>query len=236
MNFLILLLLPLMSWAEGSSFVDYSAELEHLRNGPSAYYCPPPAGDLKYVLSSLYKENKANCNKFIDSRGELGSYGTVIADHLDKISNSEYFKRSYPGMDKTCPKWAKFSKEQKKFFWVWFFAAIAWKESTCNEKAINKNATSGTAVGFLQLNEKKSARYWRGGNSGKSCAAAEVYSAVNNLKCGLEIFNEQLQVFDGIYEGNGQLAGKGSNSYWQDLRGSKASRVITMVKDFPGCK
>ncbi len=142
---------------------------------------------------------------------------------------------NFAQMSTICLNWTHFKPERKKYFWVWLFAALAWKESTCNENAVKKNATSGVAVGYLQLNEKKSARHWRGDDSGDSCAASEVKSAVNNIRCSLEIFNEQLQGKKGVYEGNGQLAGKGSNSYWQNLRGAK-SRVVTMVKEFPGCK
>ena len=88
-------------------------------------------------------------------------------------------------MDKICPKWGWLSDEDKKMFWVWFFAAIAWKESTCNEKAINKAATDGSAIGYLQLNEKVGARKWRGGHSGKSCAVVDIHHPEKNLKCGV---------------------------------------------------
>lgn len=138
-------------------------------------------------------------------------------------------------MQNICPNWNGFTKTQKKYFWVWFFAGIAWKEATCIEGQINANATSGIAVGYLQLNEKPGDRNWRGDDSGKSCAHKEVKTAKNNLKCGIEIFNEQLQGKNGIYKSNGQLGGKGSSSYWQDLRGSN-SKVLQMVKAFPGCK
>ena len=219
-----------------AQFMDYSKGLEVISFGPNPFYCPPAkTKKVNYSLSATYKQHDADCSKFINSKGQLGPHGKEIYNHLDKIRNSQYLKSTYPGMKNICPKWGSFSKEQKKYFWVWFFAAVAWKESTCRETEMNPNATSGVAVGYLQLNEKKSARYWRGDDSGKSCAVTEVKSPVNNIRCGLEIFNEQLQGKFGIYEGNGQLGGKGSNSYWQDLRTANP-HTFTMVKDFPGCR
>lgn len=78
--------------------------------------------------------------------------------------------------------------------------------------------------------KKKSDRYWRG----DSCKAPSVKAPKNNLRCSVDIFNEQLKGKSGDYEGNGKLGGKGSNSYWQDLRGENP-KVLTMVKKFPDC-
>lgn len=236
MKLLVVVILALVSVSAHSQFLDYGKELEIISFGPNPFYCPPIKEQKKvsYALPAIYKKHDADCSKFINSKGQLGVHGKEIFDHIERIPNSQYFKKSFPGMKSICPKWASLSKEQKKYFWVWFFAAVAWKEATCRETEINRNATSGVAVGYLQLNEKKSARYWRGGDSGKSCAVTEVKSPLKNIRCGLEIFNEQLHGKEGLYEGNGQLGGKGSNSYWQDLRGSKP-HTFTMVKEFPGC-
>lgn len=231
MSLLLGFILSAMTFSAKAQFFDYSKGLQDLAQGPTFYYCPPKTKKVSYAFPAIYREHGANCSKFIDSKGQLGVHGKEIASFIEKVPDSQYFKNSYPGMKTVCPKWESFSKEKKKYFWVWFFAAVAWKESTCREDEIDRGATNGVAVGYLQLDEKKSARYWRG----KSCAVAEVKSAVNNIRCSLEIFNEQLQGRDGVYEGNGQLGGKGSNSYWQDLRGAKP-HTFTMVKDFPGCK
>ncbi len=232
----VVMLMGFDAFAQKLPNINFAEELTKISLGPTFNYCPPtPKKKVSYALSASYKNNGADCSKFINAKGQLGEHGNTIFTHLDKITNSMYLKNSYPGMTSTCPKWQSFTRDEKKYFWVWFFAALSWKEATCQESEINKNATSGVAVGYLQLNEKQADRKWRGDDSGKSCAATEVKSATYNLKCGLEIFNEQLRGKDSIYLGNGQLAGKGSNSYWQDLRGSN-SKVLKMVQDFPGCK
>lgn len=234
MKFLFLFLFSISLHASNDVIVDLLAEMESISQGPSAFACFDFFDN--GGLSGVYRENKADCSKFVTNNGSLGLHGKIIYDHLGKVSKSKYLSSNLPGMAEICPKWGNLSTEQRKVFWVWFFAAIAWKESTCNEKAINKAASGGTAVGYLQLNEKTSARKWRGGESGSSCGAPDVHRADSNLKCGVEIFNEQLRGREGLYEGNGQLSGKGSNSYWQDLRGPGKNKIKAMVKTYPLCK
>lgn len=234
MKFLFLFLLSFNLYASENVSSDFSAALESISQGPSAFSCMS-FDFFGNGLSSAYRENKADCSKFINNAGELGPHGKIIYTHIGKVTKSKYLSPIIPGMDSICPKWGWLTEREKKMFWVWFFAAIAWKESTCNEKAINKAATDGSAMGYLQLNEKLSARKWRGGSSGKSCATANIHPAEHNLKCGVEILNEQLRGHEGLYESNGQLSGKGSNSYWQDLRGNGKEKIKSMVKSFPGC-
>ena len=228
---LILLVLTTSSFAKTPH--DFSKTLDMLKNGPQIGCEEKNEG---YSFSSIYNTNGANCSKFVTSSGALGPHGKVIVNHLKQINGSRFFDNNIGGINAACPKWSKLTKAEKEYFWVWFFAALALKESTCKEGQVNGNATDGVAVGYFQLNERTKDRSWRDGDSGKSCGYVEVRSSVPNIKCSLEIFNEQLKGKNGIYKGNGNIVGAGANSYWQDLRKKSNQTVIKMVKTFPPCK
>lgn len=189
------------------------------------------------AFSRKFFNNGADCTGFVKPNGTPGELGNVIVKHIQGMGDKGlFFKKDLPGAKKLCPNWDQLTKEEMAYFWMWFMAAISWKETTCGANTVNKAATHGVAVGHLQLNQNKKDRSWRGGSSGNSCAASEVTSDANNLKCGLEILNEQLKGKNGLYKGNGELFGKGANSYWQALRTSTGDKVTEFMKDFPFCK
>lgn len=190
----------------------------------------------KTTLHRSYFANGANCSKFVQSDGRPGVLGRTIIEHISSMgSKAQFFRNDLNGISSICPKWNTLQKEIKANFWVWFIAAISRKETTCGAATVNKAATHGVAVGHLQLNQNKKDRSWRGGTSGKSCAATDIANEANNIKCGLEILNEQLKGKSGIYEGSGELFGRRANSYWQALRTKTGGKVIEMVKHFPHC-
>lgn len=189
------------------------------------------------AFSRKFFNDGADCTEFIKPNGLPGPLGNVIIKHIQSMgSKGLFFNKDLPGPKKICPGWSQMTKEEMAYFWTWFIAAISWKETTCGVNTTNKAATHGVAVGHLQLNQNVKDRSWRGGESGKSCAVADVSNDANNLKCGLEILNEQLKGKAGLYKGNGDLFGKGANSYWQALRTPSGDKVIEYMKDFPFCK
>lgn len=187
-------------------------------------------------LSKKYYGNGADCSKFINSNGKLGPLGKTIVSHINSIPGSQYYRKDSVGIQMACPNWNNLSREQQAYYWVWVFAAISWKESTCGASVINTAATHGTAAGMLQLNQNQKDRYWRGGESGNSCGVANIRPDEANIKCGLEIMNEQLKGKNGIYEGNGALFGRGAHAYWQDIRKKDGGMIMRLVRDFPLCK
>jgi hypothetical protein len=178
----------------------------------------------------------ANCTGFITKDGTLGPHGRVIEHHMSLIPDAQFYREDHPGAIAACPNWPALTQDQRTTFWIWFIAAIAWKESTCITPSENSAATHGTALGYLQLNADLRARRWRGGTSGNSCAAPRIHTAQENLLCGLEILNEQLKGPRGIYRGNGNLFGRGANSYWQHLRRPDGGIIMRLMSEFPHCR
>lgn len=222
-----------------SSFVvakDHSFEegLDAISNGVGVHVLCD--GD-HVALDEKFSNNGADCSRFMKDDGKPGPLGNVIANHIKEIGEeSQFYRNDLKGIEKVCPKWAELTPENKTNFWIWFIAAISWKESTCGAAKKNAAATHGVAVGHLQLNKNRKDRAWRGGTSGDSCKAPDISIDENNIKCGLEILNEQLKGKDGIYEGSGDLFGRSSNAYWQALRTPDGGKIIDLVEIHPFCK
>lgn len=109
-------------------------------------------------LAEGFFENGADCTDFIDKKGKRGELGNIIRNYIRIHPDKKvYLGEELEGMgppQNICPNWPNLSVPEKEQFWIWTFAAISWKESTCNPKARNGNATNGVAVGLLQLDER----------------------------------------------------------------------------------
>lgn len=184
-------------------------------------------------LTAGFYASGAKCDSFIDSTGKLGSWGKVIDDYIkNRGAKSNFLKDNIPGFDPGfCPNWKKFTDEQKRHFWTWTFASIAWVESTCKPGAKNRQGTDGTAAGLLQMNETRANRHWRGPN----CKARNIYPVETNLKCGLDIMHELLAGSAGEYKSTGALWGKKSNSYWEKLRHADGGAIAKLIRTYPLC-
>lgn len=186
-------------------------------------------------LDDDFFKNGANCASFISESGEYGSWGKVIVEYIRKSPDKELFiGKDLRGMgppQEICPNWPNLTVDEREHFWVWTIASIAWKESTCNAKSRNGNATNGVAVGLLQLDEKPKARSWRG----KNCSVKTVTDPQNNIKCGLDILQEILKADEGDYRSNGLLYGKKNNSYWEQLRRQNGGKIGELIRTHPLC-
>lgn len=188
------------------------------------------------ALTEEFFDNGVNCSMFIDDEGDYGEWGEVVSTYIRSHDEKELFLgQTLKGMGpphEICPNWGNLNTKQKEHFWVWTFAAISWKESSCNPKARNGNATNGVAIGLLQLDEGTKNRSWRGPN----CRAKVVTKAFDNLRCGLDIMTEILKAEDGDYRSNGFLYGKKNNSYWQDLKKESGGRIGELIRTYPPCQ
>lgn len=187
-------------------------------------------------LTENFFDNGVDCRKFITDDGELGEWGKAVDEYLKKTPEKEVFiGETLKGMgppDLICPNWTGLSDEEKRHFWVWTIAAISWKESSCDAKARNSQASNGVAVGLLQLDEGTKNRAWRGPN----CKTKKITDPEDNIKCGLDILTEILKADEGDYKSNGLLYGKKNNSYWQDLKKVKGGKIGTLIRSFPNCQ
>lgn len=183
-------------------------------------------------LAENFYEKGAVCDGFIQKDGSYGEYGKIIVDYFkEEGRNSIFFQDHLDGVEKSCPGWPRMSLEEKQYYFVWVKASISHKESTCDPNARVK-ATNGIAVGLLQLDEKLSNRKWRGPN----CNQKNILNIRANLRCGLDIFKELLKGKSGEYKGSGELWGKSSNSYWEQLRLKDGGQIAKLISLNPVCK
>lgn len=204
-----------------------SAECDNYGVVTPKYYPP---------LDPVFTDGGTQCDKFIstsiEGHGTYGPWGEVVVSYLrEKGHASEFLKDNITKIDKICPSWKKLTRKQREFAWVWTIASIAKVESTCNPKARNGNATNGTGVGLLQLEEKKAARSWRG----EACKMPSVLIPENNIKCGMDIMEEILKGKEGDYKSSGAIYGKDSHSYWQHLRKSDGGGIVDLMSLNPLC-
>ena len=82
-----------------------------------------------------------------------------------------------------CPSYNEASSSEKADFWVVFFSSLARAESAFNPKAISAKNRGHRSFGLLQL-AKQTAKI--------RCEVNDVFSAENNLRCGVKLMKWQL--------------------------------------------
>lgn len=214
---------------------------------------PAPAPANLPGLSKLFAEDGANkaCSEYISGPG--GKYGEKGQKMMDAFNKDEKYYDALLGeaagktesMQLNCPNFSKMSKDERKHFWVWAFASIAWMETKCGIPRYLKEKTDVTGrrvVGEFQMNAPYKDRYWRGSakngapwNSKGYCAASSVSDFNGNLMCAMDIMMGQ---FMGEY---GRPPGLAGPSYFAELRtGDRPSRIKTSpilkrIRSHPGC-
>lgn len=166
------------------------------------------------------------CENFISSDGLRGVWGDRIIQAIEDI-NPKCF---YEDMDvsRLCPKFESFSQGMKEHFWIWVFASIAQKESSCQTNS-QAPGPYGTADGLFQLEYEVSLRR-RSERDSKWCktkSSIKTQGIDFQMECATSIFND-------INCKRGQrLSYEGG--YWERLRGSNLS-ISNLIKRFKPCR
>jgi hypothetical protein len=187
--------------------------------------------------AKLTKDFAAACNKFMSATdGSYGEYGKTVEAYIDrKGSDSAFLSDNLKGMSdgpSLCPNWKNMTNGERKNFWVWSMGAIANVESGCKADAKNSKATNGTATGLLQMDDTMSGRKFRGGDCANKNSS--MFDATDNINCGMTIMESYVSN-SGLYNKSGLAWGKGSNSYWQELRNDGGGKIGSQIRNFPGC-
>jgi hypothetical protein len=194
---------------------------ENCSQSPKSNECTPSAENINEGCGKFMSEKNTDC---------IGPWGKKVQAYLqEKGSESLFFKKD---LSSACSNWKSLNTKQKEKVWVWIVTLIANKESTCMPRNRNKKATNGVAVGLLMLDERLSARKWRGPN----CNKRDILDITTNIRCGLDILEELLLGKEGEYQGNGELWGPRSNSYWEELRKKGGGDIADLIQDHPLCR
>lgn len=207
---------------------------------PSLY--PPPrildtARFTPAPLSVDFKKKGGDCTSFINPNTKsYGPWGKEIVSYIEKQGSKSIFLspelNGFEQIPNICPRWKKLTQDQKKHFWVWVMASIAYEESTCIPTARNALGTDEPAVGLFQLNESLKGRAYRGGE----CKVASVKEPSANIQCSMKIMTDLLKGPEGLYKSSGFLYNTGRNtSYWEKLKRPNGGAIGKLIKTHPYC-
>lgn len=169
----------------------------------------------------------ARCDNFINSRGELGTYGTALIEAIERV-NPDCFYSTARFSRVLCPNFNSFGQTTKRRFIAFLFGSIAHYESSCNPRA-QAQGVNDTADGLFQLEYSRNQRR----NAGRDRVFCATDRGVNTqditfqMECSASIF------VDGYCERNSAVPGD-TNWYWQKLN-SPSGRITRMAQRFPGC-
>lgn len=156
------------------------------------------------------------CTEFIRDDRSYGTWGEHIFNRLSPNTHPALFGQ-IQDLPQLCPKFNSMDVVQKKQFWIYVFAAMAFKESSCNYRitAVGKN---DTAAGLLQLPMNRSML------NAQRCSNVNPLNAQDNLTCSLTILNRNIET-------NGKLfynSAAGERGYWQVLQTDKDGDGVRM--------
>jgi len=92
---------------------------------------------------------------------ENGPQGDLAKYAYQRISEREelpYFSDNNKDVNMVCPAFPKFSKEMKKYFWIYFFQVFADQETDCRAAYINNNAPNPPGLGLYTQDGKPKIR------------------------------------------------------------------------------
>ena len=162
------------------------------------------------TLSSGFFSGGARCDRFIKADGSgYGPYGQELLRQISEPEMNRIYMSNGNGAVNACPNFASFTPAQKRHFWVWTFAALAWQESKCNNGTRDSSAhinPNGKAVGLYQIERRSDLREGRDDRYRGRYCSGDPESLRVNTRCSVRMLATPLT------NGNGPLTR--SNQYW----------------------
>jgi len=171
-----------------------------------------------------------SCQEYIQKDGQFGTIGKAILKNINLISTPILFHNDIgdliPVPKKLCPNYSTFSQAEKVDFMIYYGAAIAMAESSCNSH-IRAKGPNGTLVGQWQLHLGKTHAYANG-----VCGKINPSIGEQNTVCGLKMLN----YYTGI-PSNSKKEFFYKGNYWETMHYPRpgAKRALTLLHKFPTC-
>lgn len=179
------------------------------------------------------------CSSFVRSNGQLGDFGrrTLAAIRAIDPDNSCFLGGGIPISDRVCPNYKHFSPQQRERYWVYHFAAMAYRETSCNPEI---SGDGGRSDGLFQLefdNQLRKTNDNHGRNRGPACKPGipwntrELNFQFNCTASIMKLVNCRRNLDKPL--GNGT---RGSVAWSGLIKPSGKLGVISSeLKKFPGC-
>jgi hypothetical protein len=167
-----------------------------------------------------------DCEDFIQPDGSYGPWGLYLYNHNTSANDKVLFDMPPGDIPGVCPNYPKFNEDQKRNFWIWYAAAIAQEESSCNPD-VHVKGTYGIAAGLWQLDLGKTKNYCHG-----ICGTINAYNASANVSCGLNMLDWYTGLDRDI---DHNVFWKGN--YWQTMHEGQSGerRAVTLIKSLRAC-
>lgn len=180
----------------------------------------------KHGLPRIGRVYNQRCENFISRRGERGMWGDELLLAIDRVAPKCMYEKM--NVSSVCPKFKNFNQQMKENFWLYAFASIAQKESSCDPTVRVPGLPGRLADGLLQLEYEREwrAKAERNPRWCKTNVAQDTQDITFQMECAVSIFNDTICAKNrSITNGNG---------YWQKLRYNRS--ISKMIKGFPACK
>lgn len=153
--------------------------------------------DAAVQISAVMKDLKygEKCTGFASPAG-FGAWGEFIIDQITE-GKANTILRGTDDLRKFCPNYDNLEVKEKSYVWVKVFAAMAFRESTCQPTARGRGP-NGRAQGLLQLH------YRHEDIAASGCQKFDSLSPLKSLRCGISIVEKQIQK-------SGRLFSKGTH-------------------------
>jgi|GEM_PF-5700320 hypothetical protein len=183
-----------------------------------------PATIAKIAKATKYPNGKVSptCEGFASEKG-WGPWGEFLNKELDPNEYPMMFKGTSDLADeRICPNWDSLSTESKRGIWILVILSASQMESTCNPKAINRDATNGTAYGLTQLHLDEE------DNSIGRCERGSARTANKSTKC-------MARNIEATMTASRALITKDNQHFAVFFPNAKGRAIFNAIKKYPGC-
>ena len=213
----------------------FKKKLDQGGNPPVCEKCNKESEELPINLyrkiGKVIGEFNTKCNQlFISKDGGLGEAGREIRDAVQNHGSQCLYNDI--DVSSVCPNYRSFNLKEKDAFWVYAFASIAHKESSCLPSNQNPNGTNDVADGLFQMEFSYTARR-SAGRDPDLCKTSGPHPSGDikfQAQCSISVLRDT----------NCRLGWPldGPHGYWHLLRSnakSKNGTIVDLIKKFPGC-
>ncbi|MCB0386952.1 MAG: hypothetical protein KDD43_16280, partial [Bdellovibrionales bacterium] len=161
------------------------------------------------LMTSKFNEK---CQAFIDENGQLGEWGVQVLKTIAMVDEDCFYKQmNVVGL---CPRFSQMKPEDKSKFWVYVFASIAQKESSC-DPSVYASGSYGRADGLFQLEHSYVLRRGSGRDADlcRTRGPTDTLDVTFQIECAVSIFRDIHCKMNRPIEYRG--------GYWERLRGQR---------------
>jgi hypothetical protein len=136
-----------------------------------------------------------SCFNFIDRDGRLGGWGKILYTRMLQPNYLHTFTNPR-ALTKACPRFAQLTDRQKLKAWVWFYAALAHEESSCDPDKFHPTHIEVGQDDFRRLNPTAGHGLWAlekmfAYRESRGPACADISTVEGQAACAIDIMHKR---------------------------------------------